>query len=239
MTVFPPRIDYSILIEGSRRAEISSIFGKVCDSESFLPHIHKDTSFLISEGVVTLQLARGMVGFDFPSKFEFPVGHVLSTVLRAGDRLEIRRGGDGCWTYWLEREGLFVIGSGWLSGTYGSNVRIKWFAYDWTKPSISDQPLDPEMSIRASRVIVRVDDESVEFERKTLGSAADFAKNHKFMAKFLGYGSDGMPGSPPRIALLVTERSEARAAFESLFPLLPLREDDYELRYYSLRRSWE
>ena len=209
-------IDPAVFIESYQPDPSPKWIGKVANSESNETYSLDRAAFDLSERVIALRLAAGVSRFTKDLVFELHVGHALTRVLQVGDRLELRHGGDGGWTYWLVRNDFLIIAVGNLNGNYGSNVEIQWHKKDDEKRRMESQSQVDKLS------------EALDFDGYS--HAVVKLANHKFelhdqeeivagpyYAKCLHLGSGGIPGHRPQVGILTTSRLEIRSAFSGFF----------------------
>ena len=216
MAVATIGIDPAVFIESYQPDPSPKWIGKVANSESNETYSLDRAAFDLSEGVIALRLAAGVSRFTKDLVFELHVGHALTQVLQVGDRLELRHGGDGSWTYWLVRNDLLIIAVGNLNGNYGSNVEIRWHRKDDEKRRMESQSQVDKLSEALdfdghSHAIVQLANQKFELhdqEEIVVGP---------YYAKCLHLGSGGIPGHRPQVGILTTSRLEIRSAFSGFF----------------------
>jgi hypothetical protein len=216
MAVYTIGINPAVFIESYQPDPSPKWIGKVANSESNETYSLDQAAFELSEGVIALRLAAGVSRSAEDSVFELPVGHALTQVLQVGDRLELRHGRDGDWTYWVVRNDLLIIAVGSLNGNYGSNVEIHWHKKGDEMPKMESQSLVGKIRETLecygySHAVVQLANQKFELRDQEEIVAGPY------YAKCLHLGCGGIPGHRPRVGILATSRLEIRSAFSGFF----------------------
>jgi hypothetical protein len=213
MVRFPYEIRYAIAIDQPENNQAPRWLGTGSILGTGKGHLGDHPAFALRDGWIILT-STDLEITSKTQRFVLPVGHTLGRILQAWDELKVWRNANGCWTYWLVREGDLVIGVGYLNGPIGRDVEIVWHSANIESPrstSSSELPIRVNLLKANSKVSVRMADNSFDLSEK------EEINDGPYYLKCLDLGDHpgSLGGWPPRIAILKTNNVGARESLAS------------------------